>query len=98
MSEAASIKDSFNDMSLSKQRSAVLAVSNGVTTVFYDFAQRLVMNTTTGGYYNLTPFSQFDRETLVALRDRLVDLGGNPPELPAEPATALPRQARGLNP
>jgi hypothetical protein len=43
-----------------------------------------------------TPFSQMDREVLVLMRDKLIELGGQPPELPPEaPATQAP--ARKFN-
>ncbi|HYD18493.1 MAG TPA: hypothetical protein VEF76_08450 [Patescibacteria group bacterium] len=57
----------------------------------YDFMSRVLLTRTgnSEGGLSVTPFNQLDRETLVAARDRLVQLGGEPPELPAEAATLL---------
>ena len=49
------------------------------------------------GGVTVTPFSQLDREVLVAMRDKLVELGGQPPELAPE-APTLNKPQRGLNP
>jgi hypothetical protein len=49
------------------------------------------------GGITVTPFSQLDRDVIVAARDRLVELGGAPPELPPEPGM-LNKPPRGLNP
>ncbi len=66
----------------------------------YDFKARL-MTLRTDGYaeagVRMTPFSQLDRDSLVELRDQLIELGGNPPPLSPEPNT-LNKPARGLNP
>ncbi len=91
-----SLTDSFNAMSARMQSSATLGVYNAVNWVYYDFAQRLLMTAREGGF-ETTPFAQLDREVLVAARDKLVELGGKPPALPAE-APGLNKQLRGLNP
>ena len=65
----------------------------------FDFLTRS-MYTRTGsseGGVTVTPFSQLDREVLVAMRDKLVELGGTPPELSPE-APTLNKPVRGLNP
>ena len=49
-----------------------------------------------GGYHS-TPFSELDRDVLVAARDTLIELGGKPPQLPPEAGT-LNKPTRGLNP
>jgi hypothetical protein len=99
VSEPRSLKDAFNDVSPVLYKPSVLRTSNGVSSLYYDFAQRVMLHSIEGGYA-LTHFSQMDREILVAARDKLVELGGNPPELPAEtPANpGMARQKGGLNP
>jgi hypothetical protein len=66
----------------------------------YDFKAR-VMTLRTDDYaeagVRILPFSQLDRDSLVEMREQLIELGGNPPPLPAEPNT-LNKPARGLNP
>lgn len=49
----------------------------------FDFALRIMYSTTNtnDGGVTITPFSQLDREVLEALRNRLIELGGNPPAL-----------------
>lgn len=65
----------------------------------FDFLTRS-MYTRTGsseGGVTVTPFAQLDREVLVAMRDKLVELGGTPPDLAPE-APTLNKAQRGLNP
>lgn len=101
MSEEKSLKDAFNgNHTTSKYGDSVLQATSGKINHFYDFTARvLVTRADWGNDYNVntTPFSQLDRDTLVAARDRLVELGGTPPALPAEPNT-LNKPQRGLNP
>jgi hypothetical protein len=80
-----SLSDAFNrDFYMEKTNNSVLRIHNNVTDFYYDFAQRVVIT----GHGSAIPFSQFDRETLIFARDKLVELKGNPPELPPEaPAT-----------
>lgn len=82
MEKPMSLKDSFNDQNynFSKRTDTVLGVGNGVNGFYFDFALR-VMSVGNGG---AVPFSQLDRDMLVELRDKLMALGGHPPELPAE--------------
>lgn len=81
--------------------SQVLTLSYGYQTYHYDFQQRLLTTLYTYGSglggVTTTPFSQLDREVLVEMRDKLVELGGKPKELPPE-APTLNKPARGLNP
>lgn len=65
----------------------------------FDFMTRVMMVRTgsSDGGMNVTPFSQLDRDVIVAARDKLVTLGGTPPELPPE-APTLNKPVRGLNP
>jgi hypothetical protein len=76
----------------------VLRVEYDYVKFYYDFQQRVLA---TAYEYNggttVTPFSQLDRDTLVEMRDMLVELGGKPKELPPE-APTLNKPARGLNP
>lgn len=62
----------------------------------YDFMTRTMMswNTSTGYIYGIgtLPFSAFDREWLDVVRNKLIDLGGNPPDLPRETPAPPPRQ------
>jgi hypothetical protein len=88
-----SLSEAFNrGYDVYKENDAVLRVSYDSIRQFYDFLGRTVITIYDGynkGGVTTTPFSQVDRETLIAMRDKLVDLKGNPPELPAEaPATA----------
>ena len=78
-----SLKDAFNAFDAYKINDNVLRISNGCTSTYYDFAQRLM----TVGHMTFT-FSQLDRESLIEARDRLVALKGNPPELPPETPVA----------
>jgi hypothetical protein len=93
----------FNDQyKATKENDNVLCVTystRGMTSyLVYDFMAR-VMIVRTGsseGGGHVTPFSQLDRETLVEMREKLIDLKGNPPELPAAaPVTGKP--GNGLN-
>jgi hypothetical protein len=84
------LKASFNKNHAERISDSVLMVHNGRYYYFYDFALR-VMTTAVHHGGSSTPFSQLDRETLVEAREKLISLGGNPPELPAEkPATGKP--------
>ncbi len=90
------LKDSFNGYRREKLNANVLLVGNGVHFFYYDFAQRL-MTTAVHHGGGATPFDQLDREVLVAMRDKLIELGGNPPAL-APLASTPPGNARKLNP
>ena len=92
-----SLSDDFSANSYKTQKinGYVLGVqySNGggsTTYLTYDFLARVMIVRTgsSDGGTAVTPFSQLDRESLISLRDQLVQLGGKPPELPPEaPAT-----------
>lgn len=100
-----SLKLEFNNnYTAKKENDFVLSVSYVVGgyrhIMSYDFQARvMVMRTDSHGDGGavLTPFSQLDRETLVEMRDKLVALKGNPPELPAE-SPVNPGVQRRLNP
>lgn len=100
MSEPRSLKDAFNELNPVLYNPSVLRTYNGVSNFYYDFAQRIRLHSIEGGYA-VTPFAELDRDMLIAARDKFVELGGKPPELPAE-APANPgmatRKAGGLNP
>lgn len=100
-----SLSDDFTDKSYKTQKinSCVLGVQYGcgsgaTTYLTYDFLARIMIVRTgsSDGGASATPFSQLDRESLISLRDRLVDLGGKPPELPME-APATQAAQRKLN-
>jgi hypothetical protein len=84
-----SIEFNEKDYKATKNSDYVLAVTCAGSTFCYDFAARVMYGWgRNSGSYGMTPFSQLDRETLVTMRDKLVDLGGKPPELsPEAPAT-----------
>ena len=65
----------------------------------FDFMTRVMMvrTGTSEGGITVTPFSHLDRDVIVAARDKLVALGGTPPELAPE-AQTLNKPLRGLNP
>ena len=66
-----SLADDFKrSHSSDKVNDSVLKVSNGYFSCVYDFTQRVVYT----GEGVLTPFSQLDREVLILMRDRLVEL------------------------
>lgn len=92
-----SLSDAFNDddFDVNRENDSVLSVSQGNFTHYYDFLNRMVMTVYDGSTLTTTPFSQVDRETLIAMRDKLAELDGKPPELPPEaPATATPQQRK----
>lgn len=95
-----SLSEAFNsDYSAAKENSAVLRVTYSSVHHFYDFVSRMVVTVYDGynkGGVSTTPFAQVDRETLIAMRDKLVELKGNPPELPDEAPAAQPT-ARKFN-
>jgi hypothetical protein len=84
-----SLKDAFNTLEVLKINDNVLRVGNGYFTTVYDFAQRIMYSGN-----NMVPFSLLDRETLIAARDRLIDLKGTPPELPQETQEMKPPAPR----
>lgn len=96
MSDDISLKDSFNAMGARMQNTSVLSMHNGASWVYYDFTNRVRMTPMEGGQ-KITPFADLDREVLVAAREALIELGGKPPALPAEPST-LNKPVRALNP
>lgn len=90
-----SLSEAFNgNYSVCKENDSVLCVSYGGVHNYYDFLGRMVVTVYDGynkGGVSTTPFAAVDRETLIAMRDKLVELKGAPPELPAEaPALAAP--------
>ncbi len=91
-----SLKDSFNNLGVRMANGSVLSMHNGASWIYYDFTNRVRMTPAEGGQ-NAVPFSELDRDVLVAARDKLVELGGTPPALPPE-AQVLNKPVRGLNP
>lgn len=94
-----SLSESFNtDYSALLVNSNVLRVSYGRTQYDYDFTARLVLVKDFEGTTKMAvfPFSALDAEVVVAMRDKLVQLGGKPPALPVmQTAQPAPRK---LNP
>lgn len=94
------LKDAFNSSDtyeFYKSGDAALRVRSrgGVTEFRYDFGLRL-LTVQYGEAISTQPFSALDRETLIELRDKLVEMGGKPPELPPENRPA-PQGRRGLH-
>lgn len=63
-------------------------VMSGGTYLYqhYDFLSRIMTThiQSSGPAVAVVPFAQLDPEVLAAMRQKLVDLGGTPPALPAE--------------
>lgn len=86
-----SLKDSFNskNYNFSKTHDAALELTSPGNSIHYhyDFTMRL-MTARYGEALSTQPFSALDRNMLIELREKLLEMGGHPPELPAEqPAT-----------
>ncbi|MEZ0225148.1 MAG: hypothetical protein ACAH83_11385 [Alphaproteobacteria bacterium] len=86
------MKDQFNNNQYQarKDNDYVLSLyynaQGGSTFISFDFMTR-TMVTRNGRHdsgLSVTPFSQLDRDMLVNMRDTLIELQGNPPELPPE--------------
>ena len=77
------LKDAFNGYAAEKITDCMLRVSNGRHYYFYDFTLR-VMTTSVHHGGNSLPFALIDRDVLVEAREKLIELGGKPPELPPE--------------
>lgn len=88
-----SLSEAFNSRyNAYKDSDAVLRVEFGYIRSYYDFLGRTLVTTNwEKGGVAVTPFSEIDRETLIIMRDKLVELKGSPPELPPE-APAVPHQ------
>lgn len=87
---AASVAQNGHQILVSKETDVMLCVRQRSFYHYYDFIGR-IMCSTLGGHsdsMNVTPFSQLDPEVLATMRAKLVELGGNPPELakPSAPA------------
>jgi hypothetical protein len=84
-----SLSFEFNkDYKAAKVNDYVLQVECAGSYFNYDFASRIMFAWGAGsGSYGITPFSQLDREVLITMRDKLIEIGGKPPELPDEPAS-----------
>lgn len=98
MSEPLSLSDAFaQSVGMVLSTPTVLRVNNNVTYSYYDFVQRAVFLSVQGGY-QITPFAQLDREVLEHARNKLIDLGGNPPPLPDTGPQAAAPTLRKFNP
>ncbi|HYD17895.1 MAG TPA: hypothetical protein VEF76_05410 [Patescibacteria group bacterium] len=96
-----SLKAEFNgSYNASKVSAGVLRVTSDDYTYSYDFNARILVvrtNYTREAGPHVVPFSQLDRDSLIQFRDKLVELGGNPPDLPSE-ASVLPGKTPRLAP
>ncbi|MDI1228320.1 MAG: hypothetical protein PSY14_11605 [bacterium] len=95
------LKSQFNaSYNASLVSPGVLRVESDGFYYSYDFNARLLVvrtSYTREAGPSVTPFSQLDRDSLITMRDKLVELGGKPPELPAE-ANVMPGKTQRLNP
>ena len=68
-----------------KQNESTLRLYIDGTYHYYNFVMRALLSRTGGSDsgVTVTPFSQLDRESLEFMRDKLIELGGKPPALPA---------------
>lgn len=96
-----SLSDRFNNgYEARKENDNVLSIKYGVygsnTYLAFDFMARVMVARTgsSDGGLNVTPFAELDRDMLIAMRDKLVALKGNPPELPPEAPAAQPAQKK----
>jgi hypothetical protein len=85
------VKDQFNNQyQIRKDNDYVLSLhysaQGGSTYISFDFMTRTMItrNGRNEGGLCVTPFSQLDRDMLINMRDMLLELKGNPPELPPE--------------
>ncbi|TAL28959.1 MAG: hypothetical protein EPN97_13965 [Alphaproteobacteria bacterium] len=96
-----SLSDRFNNgYNAQKENDNVLSIRYEVrgcpTYLIFDFMARVMMTRTgsSDGGVNVIPFSSLDRGTLIEMRDKLIDLKGNPPELPPEAPVAQAAQKK----
>ena len=92
MSLADDFKNASHPYTFTKQNDFVLSANfSGSLYYYYDFLARVMISKNAYGQESgcvPTPFSQLDPETLAFFRDKLVALGGKPPELPDYSAPA----------
>lgn len=99
------VKAAFNEQyKAAKSNDYVLDVtfySNNQSHIYhtFDFMTRTMITgrSSSSVGFNVTPFSQLDRDMLITMRDKLVELGGKPPDLAPE-VPVLNKPVRGLNP
>jgi hypothetical protein len=93
-----SLSEAFNsNYRAYKENDSVLRIEFGYVRTYYDFLGRAMVTTEwSKGGLTTTPFSQVDRDTLIAMRDKLIELKGNPPELPPE-APSVQATAKKFN-
>ena len=96
LKEALSLTDAFGKINAIMENAVTLRVYNAGIYAYYDFAQRVRVSPGQGSPV-VTPFAELDRDVVTAARDKLVELGGQPPQLAPE-ANALNKPLRGLNP
>ena len=98
------LSDDFNkDYSASLNSNGALGLrmstGGGTNYMVYDFNLRFltVRTGSSEGGAVVVPFADLDPDSLEALRDKLIELGGNPPELSASAKPAL-RNPGGFKP
>lgn len=69
-----------------------MSTGGGTNYMVYDFNLRFltVRTGSSDGGAVIIPFSQLDPDSLESLREKLVELGGNPPALPGAPPSRSP--------
>ena len=82
----ASAAAKMDDLNYTRSNSSTLRLYVGDGFHYYNFVMRALVSSTSNneGGVTITPFSQLDRESLGFMRDKLIELGGTPPALPAE--------------
>ncbi len=93
--EPLSLKDAFQHVNSVLENAVTLRIYNAGIYSYYDFAQR--QRTINAAPFIVTRFADLDHDVLTAARDKLVELGGQPPQLAAE-ANTLNKPVKGLNP
>jgi len=78
-----SLSEAFSRINAKRVSNAVLKLESTWQSFNYDFVLRIMY----GNYGAVTPFSQLDHDVLIEARDKLIALGGKPPELSPETPT-----------
>jgi hypothetical protein len=90
------LSESFNDRYMpGKEADNVLRVYHSSIYHYYDFTARILTTIYGSNSAAVTPFAQLDPEALVAMRNKLIELGGHPPELPSPQAPPPETPAAG---
>lgn len=72
--------------------------AGSTTYLTFDFMARVLIVRTgsSDGGAAVKSFAELDRESLISMRDKLVQLGGKPPELPPETPASAPLKKLNL--